>query len=144
MSGLEALPLRHPVSGVFILIALSACAAGSGRDETTGSRVPAAAPDSVPASILEDAALVEVAPGDLVSTRILTVYFEVGASVAQRAAAIEAVSGTVIGGVAGSVEGLYLVEVDGDGTTARIDSLAAVLQSLPQVSGATPYSLTRP
>lgn len=106
--------------------------------------VPAEAPDSVPATILEDARFVEESSGDLVSTTILSVSFDVTASHPEKEAAIRSVSGAVIGGAAGDVEGIYLVRVQGDGTIATIDSIAAELRSRPGVIAAFKFSWWRP
>jgi hypothetical protein len=86
---------------------------------------------------------VEGPAGDLVSTTILTVSFTLTAPHSAKVEAVEGVSGTVVGGAAGDVEGMYLVRINGDGTVATIDSIAAELRALPQVASVFKFSLVR-
>lgn len=94
--------------------------------------VPAVVPDTLPSTVHEDAQFVTNSHGDLVSTAILTIFFQPGASRADREAAVHLIDGTVIGGIRGPIgDAAYYVQFEGDGTIARADSLAAVLGGLP-------------
>ena len=135
---------RDSLGSVVWVAALGCLCIGCGVPPTParGQPVPAEAPDTVPSTIFEDAMFIEGPHGDLVSTTILSVGFDAAASHAAKESAIHSVSGTVIGGAAGDVEGLYLVRVLGDGTLATIDSIAAELRSLPGVGSVAMLSLT--
>ena len=73
-----------------------------------------------------------------VSTTILAVHFANGATLAEKQEAVDLIAGRVIGGVAVADGGLYYIQVEGDGTIATIDSIAAVLRALPTISSAYP------
>lgn len=80
------------------------------------------------ASFDEDAAFVSDGGMSQVSTTILAVHFANGTTLAAKQEAVDLIAGRVIGGVAISEEGLYYIQVEGDGTIATIDSIAAVLR----------------
>lgn len=85
-------------------------------------QVPATPPDTIPASFDDDAVFVTDGSPSRVSTTILAVHFTFGTTLAEKHEAIDLIAGRVIGGVAVSEEGLYYVQVEGDGTIATIDS----------------------
>lgn len=98
---------------------------------------PAVPPNIQPPEL--DAGLVSSTDGDLVSTTVLSVYFQVGATDAEVQSALGLVGGTVIGGVNTGGFGWYYVQVAGDGTTNMTFQLARTLDALPQVRLASPY-----
>jgi hypothetical protein len=100
-------------------------------------RVPATPPNFQPPEL--EVGLVSDRHGNLVSTNVLSVYFEFGTTQPDRQSAIDLVGGTVIGGVRSGQDGWYYVEVIGDGTLATIFEIAHTLDALPQVSLASPY-----
>ena len=109
-------------------------------DPATAERadtVPATAPNFRPPDLGED--LVVDAAGDRVSTTVLTVLFEADATQTERQAAVDAVDGTVIGGVNVDGDGWYYVRVEQAGSLDEIYRLAGVLAALPQVTIAAPY-----
>ncbi len=101
-------------------------------------QVPPVPPDTVPASFDEDAAFVSDGNMSQISTTILAVHFAYGATLAEKQEAVDLIAGRVIGGVAVGEGGIYYIQVEGDGTIATIDSIAAVLRALPTVASAYP------
>lgn len=101
----------------------------------TVSPVPAMAPDTVPAWVYDDSSYTRSGSGFL--RRTLTVLFKATATQAERQAAVDRISGVVVGGRALPPEdGPYLVKVPWDPTEQQLDSLATVLEGLPQVEAA--------
>jgi hypothetical protein len=99
--------------------------------------VPETPPNFRPPTLDDD--LVPDANGDQVSTTVLSVVFAVGATQAERQAAIDLVDGTVIGGLNSGRDGWYYVRVEGDGTIETVFEIAHTVDALPQVYLASPY-----
>jgi hypothetical protein len=99
--------------------------------------VPGSAPDTFPFGLVDSLPKLDV-NGDstaLVVAQLLAVEFRIGTSVAERAAAVQAVGGTVVGGVGNDPgeEGTYYVRIP-TGTTFRLLlDLADQLMRLPGV-----------
>lgn len=105
------------------------------------TNVPESAPDSVPAWVMADSNIVNGSPllsGRFVG-RIVVVVFQRGTPQADRAAAIQAVNGTVVGGRAmPGAEGSYLVRIEDPGDASALLQAASALRAMPQVSAASP------
>lgn len=70
---------------------------------------------------------------------IAAIRFKPGASQREREIAVNAVSGTVVGGIPwGQGDGYYLVRIPGDGTARPLFEAIARLRALPQVDSAAP------
>ena len=101
--------------------------------------VPAVAPDSVPRGLMSDSNIVgdPDAPGVRYVRGIVGVLFKIGATQAQRQAAVAAVGGIVVGGSrAGGADGFYLVRLLSDTSVRAPKTAGAVLRGLPQVDWA--------
>jgi len=74
--------------------------------------------------------------------RVLTVIFQDGAALADRQLAIAYVNGTIVGGVLGlpGNEGIYNINIPGDGSDTAATNAVSRIQALPQVKEA----MTRP
>jgi hypothetical protein len=104
-------------------------------------RVPAEAPDSVPAWVRADSNLTGPSAYIPVKFRknILVVQFRREATQPQRQAAVDLVAGTVVGGHnRGSGNGIYLVRVADPGDGSRLVHAGKQLQALPVVFAASP------
>src|SRR4051794_8424271 len=122
--------------------------AGHGRPGSSqpATAVPASAPDSVPEAtyrhLTERTNLVELTSGDTIIRNAVWVRFRPGVAPSNRAAAIAAVNGSVIGGwrLSPSAEGFYLIRIPTPRSGAD-DALAATdrLRALPQVAGTMLY-----
>src|ERR1041385_3781321 len=99
--------------------------------------VPAVAPDSEPAWVNDDSSYTSGGSSRGWLKRTLVVLFKPTATQAERQAAVDKITGVVVGGygIPGS-DGSYLVRVGWNPTDVQLDSLASVLMSLPQVEGA--------
>jgi hypothetical protein len=104
--------------------------------------VPATAPDSVPRGYYDASNLVRNTARLSVSfyRDIVAVLFKPTATIAQRQAVVDSVSGTVIGGLplCGAGDGFYLVRLPHDSTNNRPLDAAAKLMGLPGVGAAAP------
>jgi hypothetical protein len=117
----------------------------SWQDVTTApARVPAEAPDTVPAWVVADST--QTGPTRYIPVRftknIIGVQFKSDATSSQRQSAIDAVFGRVIGGYRAA--GIYLVWVQDPGDGSGIIGAVERLESLPFVAGATPDMATQP
>lgn len=104
-------------------------------------RVPAVPPPGAPRELWNPENQVQ----DSTYTRgrflrdIAAIRFKPGASQSERQTAVNAVAGTVVGGIPlGGGDGYYLVRVPGDGTARPLFEALARLRALPQVESATP------
>jgi hypothetical protein len=70
--------------------------------------------------------------------RVLTVIFQDGATLADRQLAIAYVNGTIVGGVLGlpGNEGIYNINIPGDGSDTAATNAISRIQALPQVKAA--------
>jgi hypothetical protein len=132
-----------PHLATLLVVAYAVACASPGPPAKTASierveSVPETPPSFRPPTLDDD--LVPDANGDRVSTTVLSVTFAVGATQAERQAAIDLVDGTVIGGVNRRGDGWYYVRVEGDGTIETIFEIAHTLNALPQVALAGPYT----
>jgi len=107
--------------------------------------VPAAPPDSVPASIYDrlfaDSNRISLLPrrSDRQPRNVILVVFWASATAAQRRAAIESVCGRVVGGWRiGEADGYYVVEVKTDGTAKALWRCIDRLATQPGVETAEP------
>jgi hypothetical protein len=83
--------------------------------------------------VREDSVMTGPYPRDMI-----WVWFRDNASQVQRQAAIDAISGIVVGGYRFRPGGVYYVRIKHDGTTVPLHSAIAKLKTFPQVSAATP------
>lgn len=99
--------------------------------------VPAEAPDTVPAWVRADSNL--TGPSEYIPVRfrknLLIVQFDHEATQVDRQAAIDLVTGTVVGGGGG---GIYLVRVTDPGDGSDLVKAGKRLETLPQVLAASP------
>lgn len=107
--------------------------------------VPALPPDSVPDRVMDEIYAPEnMTDGAPYMTGrfprdIICVWFEDEATREERQAAVDAIDGEVVGGVRGLGQGgFYYVRIAGDGSAAALFTAIAELESMPQVSTATP------
>jgi hypothetical protein len=113
------------------------------RRHTTRRVLP---PDSVPSALFKKLGTVSgkpLLPGVYIRD-IVIVDFELGATAAERQAALNAVGGIVVGGQRypeNPSHGTYFVRVTG-GTPSSLLRAVTILQDLPQVSFAGPWELT--
>lgn len=115
--------------------------APSSAGSTQRSVVPAQAPDSVPAWVRADSNLSGPSAHIPVKFRknLLVVQFRREATQAQRQAAIDLISGTVVGGDNGGAgNGIYLVRVADPGDGSELVRAGQRLQALPQIFAASP------
>jgi hypothetical protein len=114
------------------------------REDSLRHPVPAEAPDSVPAWLRSDSSF--AGPTQYIPLRftrnILGLQFKSDATQSQRQAAVDMISGRVIGGYRAA--GIYLVWVEDPGDGSGIMPAVERLESLPFVSGATPDLATTP
>ncbi|MBW3573175.1 MAG: S8 family serine peptidase, partial [Gemmatimonadetes bacterium] len=106
-------------------------------------KVPDVAPDTVPESTYAPEKISTNLPlmsGTYVRD-VVTVLFRPGTSQEERQAAVNSVSGTVIGGFAIQGDGEYYVRIADDGTAQPLLSAIDQLNALPQVIGAGPEFL---
>ena len=105
------------------------------------ARVPAQTPDTVPAWVYDHAHWEEDSPlmsGTFLRNMVLVV-FQAGATQPERQAAVDLINGEVVGGVrAFGDEGFYFVRIADDGTAGPLFRAMGLLESLPQVSIASP------
>lgn len=139
------------VGATLVGVLMSACAQ-SGRSPalTVGTtatvsdlqvkpRVPALPPDSVPT--FPAGGLTSGAPlgRDSVERGVVIVMFWPNTPQAARQAAIDAIHGSVIGGlVIDNGDGFYYVRIPHDGTAASVASALTALDAMPQVELAIP------
>lgn len=97
--------------------------------------VPIIPPDSQPAWFKDDSSYTDAGAGYL--KRVVTVLFQPGATQSQRQAAVNAVNGSVIGGlpISGG-EGYYDLLIQDDGSGTQLQQAIQLLKSLPQVKAA--------
>lgn len=140
------------VGATLVGVLVSACAQSRGRGPapTVGTtatvsdlqlkpRVPALPPDSVPT--FPAGGLVSGAPlgRDSVERGVVIVMFWPNTPQAARQAAIDAIHGSVIGGlVIDNGDGFYYVRIPDDGTAASVASALTALDAMPQVELAIP------
>jgi subtilisin family serine protease len=105
------------------------------------TEVPAVAPDSVPASVQDTANIVTDVRSPLPFSRdVVVVRFKTGASQAARSAAIQRVSGIVIGGLRGEAsDGGYIIQLPPDPTNDRVFDAMSALESDTAVSSVSVY-----
>ena len=100
--------------------------------------MPVQAPDSIPAWAQEDSNTAR--PSRFIHAvfrkSILIVQFRPGATQKERQAAIDLVSGTVVGGYGAA--GIYMVRISDPGDGSRLVGAAGQLEALPQVMVASP------
>ena len=107
-------------------------------------RVPSWPPDSIPIATWKQIHLPEnmedSAPewGARFPRNIVLVLFREETSRADKQQAIDAIRGTVVGGVAVRRGGYYYVRIPDDGTARPLFRAIAKLKSFPQVQSATP------
>jgi hypothetical protein len=97
--------------------------------------VPALAPNYTPPEMYGEPNIIENTPyitGGYLKN-ILTVFFTQGATQQERQAAVDKVSGTVVGGVRFGSDGVYYVQVASDSTGALLAAAKDSLNALPQV-----------
>lgn len=107
-------------------------------------KVPATAPDSVPASIYAQSNIATDLQGltGQYLKDIVTVVFAPDADIEERQAAIDQVAGTVVGGMRlPDGDGMYYVRISADGTANGLVNSSNTLNKLPQVLGASPEFL---
>src|SRR6185437_520341 len=108
---------------------------------SSGATVPSTAPDTVPAGYYSYSNLVQNPdsfPG-LFYRDIVSIFFQATASQPQRQAAIDAIGGSVIGGVRfGTTDGLYLVRLPHDSTNNRVFGATDQLRGMSSVAVAGP------
>lgn len=109
----------------------------------TGSSFPALPPDSIPLRIFAESNTVDDGEGIPFVRGVVSIIFHESASPEQREAAVDAVSGTVIGGevIFPNGDGEYVVELEGPGDRAAVNAAVATLESLPQVYSVIPIYL---
>jgi len=96
----------------------------------TIGRVPAVPPDTLPAWFANDSSYLDGGSGP--QKRVIVLQFAPSATQAQRQAAVDAVSGTVVGGSRmGASDGFYAVYVPGAVTLEGLDSAIVVLKHQP-------------
>jgi hypothetical protein len=99
--------------------------------------VPAEAPDSVPGELFADSNLVhETGLSDPFMRGIALVRFALGATQAERQAAVDSVHGSVVGGRrfdSPKGDGLYLICLPASATTADLHAAVDLLNHLPQI-----------
>ena len=116
-----------------ILVVLSSWVSGCSTAGTEGAVVPGNPPDSVPSDLYHDSVMVVDGSGYRWSRSVVGVGFAPDLDLKQRAQAIEAVSGEVVGGIRLLGEGYYLVRVPHDGSLDGVDSAIARLKLSPGV-----------
>jgi subtilisin family serine protease len=105
----------------------------------TAGIVPIPAPDYTPPWVYRDLSHYDHLG---ISRKAIGVYFQRGASQAQRQAAIDRIGGEVVGGWRGEIgDGMYLVRIDASSTADVLDILSRI-KAMPGVRAATVY--TRP
>lgn len=122
-----------------VVTAAAACASSTNR--VSPKAAPAQTPDSVPAWVRADSNFAGPSAYIPVKFRktILGIRFRREATQAQRHAAIDLVSGTVVVGLnGGNGNGLYLVRVAERGDGSVLVRASKQLQALPYVLAATP------
>jgi hypothetical protein len=109
---------------------------GAGSQKSNWTAVPAVPPDSTPAWFANDSSYLD--GGNGVMKRVIVLRFSPSATQAQRQAAVDSVSGTVVGGSRMRVsDGFYLVYVPAAVTVQGLDSLIVILERQPFVDMAT-------
>ncbi|MBC7791600.1 MAG: hypothetical protein H7Z74_16765 [Anaerolineae bacterium] len=119
-----------------VLSAYAQVIAGTHSPFRSGRPDIAHAPDSMPSWVYADSN--HAANGRMpYLKRILTVIFWNGTTLAQKQAAFDLVGGVVVGGrrLPGE-DGTYFLRIEGAVTIVALDSLAKILNALPQVLGA--------
>jgi hypothetical protein len=112
-----------------------------GGKRAQATAVPAVAPASVPASVNDTANIVTDVRSPLPFSRdVVVVRFKTGASQAARSAAIQRVSGIVIGGLRGEAsDGGYIIRLPPDPTNDRVFDALSVLEADTAVSSVSVY-----
>ena len=96
--------------------------------------VPAAAPDTLPPGLINSLPNVTDSANRTLKSQIVLVEFREGTSQLLRQAAVDEVSGQVIGGMRVPIgEGLYYLRIPTATTASRLHDAYEVLQALPQV-----------
>jgi hypothetical protein len=112
-------------------------AGASARDTISRARVTLVPPDSTPTALFDSLGTVAGSPLSAGPYRrdIVIVEFKLGTPLAVRQAAIDSVSGKVVGGVLDDdkQDGAYYVRIQG-GTTAALLTAVQILQRQPQVA----------
>ncbi len=105
--------------------------------------VPIPPPDSLPSWVDADSTMLLDADSlDHLSREVVIVYFLPTATSADRQAALDSISGTLIGGRPSRItggEGAYFVQIPHDGTLGPVKQAVAKLRTLSQVQGALIY-----
>lgn len=136
--------MKQLINGIGIAAVVTAtatCAPSKMNGVSPANVVPAEAPDSVPAWVRADSNF--AAPSAYIPVRfrrnILVVHFRRTATQAERQAALDLVSGTVVGGHSGRTgNGFYIVRVADPGDGSRLVEASDQLDALPQVTSAGP------
>jgi hypothetical protein len=129
MEGRRALPIA--------LLLLSSWSAASSAQSSSRARVTLVPPDSMPRALFDSLGTITGSPLSAGPYRrdIVIVEFKLGTPLAVRQAAIDSVSGKVVGGVLDDdkQDGAYYVRIQG-GTTAALLTAVQILQRQPQVA----------
>jgi len=114
-----------------VKISLSASAV-----EPSSNVVPALPPQNIPKALMDSLGSIALPDGQLVIPNLLGVSFVLGATQAQRQAAIDAVAGVVVGGWRSQFDetGTYYVLVPAQRSVALLLDAADALHALPQIS----------
>ncbi len=127
------LEFRSPNWNNAIRISLSASAV-----EPSPNVVPALPPQNIPKALMDSLGSIVMPSGQLAIPDLLGVQFVLGATQVQRQAAIDAVSGIVVGGWRSLFDesGTYYVLVPTQRNVAMLLDAVEALDALPQVAGA--------
>jgi hypothetical protein len=111
--------------------------------ELVAHTVPAIAPDTVPSGYDDVSKTISGGTywNGILLPDVAVVSFTRTADQASRQAAVDAISGTVIGGRRAADDGIYLIRIPSDGTPGPLFAALAQLHSLPQVSTAMPEAI---
>lgn len=127
------LEFRSPNWNNAIRISLSASAV-----EPSPTVVPALPPQNIPKALMDSLGSIVMPSGKLAIPNLLGVRFVLGATQAQRQAAIDAVSGVVVGGWRSLLDesGTYYVLVPAQRSVDLLLDAVDALDAFPQVAGA--------
>lgn len=107
--------------------------------------VPAVAPDSIPASLINALPTLTLSDGSQLKAELLAVLFYETASQSARQAAIASIGGVVVGGRRSfGTDGWYFVRVPTATTLPAIGAVTATLRNNPHVEFATEYTISVP
>ena len=97
--------------------------------------VPAIAPDTLPSGLISSLPNITDSANRTIKSQIVMVKFREGTAQPLREAAVNAVSGQVIGGIRVPIgEGVYYLRITTASTASALHAAASILHALPQVA----------